>query len=327
MGEKLTDDDICTVATILCRQAGWEPDGLYSVDGAPLIKGWKHFENKARALLLPHGDGGGDWVTVPKEPTPEMIAAVAPRTEQPSDADFLLADAAEQLLPPVTNRAQGRYVLAEIVRDYRALLSAAPAAPVGEGFDKLFTLANTAAGYPSDDEDQSLDAQVGREFITHRMAIAAAFTSRESDARPITMQDVRLAVGEGPLTPADVLAGCNAELARRASHRVPKADHIGRLNEMVREAEAREDEIAALVEAAAEAERLYVQADNEVGRLRKALEPFAAFSARFPKAKGNILPMGVHPGPPHEPTMRDFHHAHDLIARLERAPPADQHTD
>lgn len=56
--------------------------------------------------------------------------------------------------------------------------SIAPAAPVGEGLDKMFTLANTAAGYPSDDEDQSLDAQVGREFITHRMAIAAALASR-----------------------------------------------------------------------------------------------------------------------------------------------------
>lgn len=37
----------------------------------------------------------------------------------------------------------------------------------------------------------------------------------ESGLRPITMQDVRLAVGEGPLKPADVLAGCNAELVRR----------------------------------------------------------------------------------------------------------------
>lgn len=33
--------------------------------------------------------------------------------------------------------------------------------------------------------------------------------------RPITMGDVRLAVGEGPLKPADVLAGCNAEMRRR----------------------------------------------------------------------------------------------------------------
>lgn len=33
--------------------------------------------------------------------------------------------------------------------------------------------------------------------------------------RPITMQDVRLAVGEGKLSNADVLAGCNAEMRRR----------------------------------------------------------------------------------------------------------------
>jgi len=39
----------------------------------------------------------------------------------------------------------------------------------------------------------------------------------EAAPRPITMQDVRLAVGEGPLKPADVLAGCNAELRRRGA--------------------------------------------------------------------------------------------------------------
>lgn len=33
--------------------------------------------------------------------------------------------------------------------------------------------------------------------------------------RPITMQDVRLAVGEGHLNAQDVLSGCNAELRRR----------------------------------------------------------------------------------------------------------------
>ncbi len=44
----------------------------------------------------------------------------------------------------------------------------------------------------------------------------------------ITMQDVRLAVGEGRLNPADVLAGCNAELRRRACHaaQIPDADGI-----------------------------------------------------------------------------------------------------
>lgn len=35
--------------------------------------------------------------------------------------------------------------------------------------------------------------------------------------KPIDMQDVRLAVGEGPLTPTEILAGVNAELRRRAS--------------------------------------------------------------------------------------------------------------
>lgn len=35
--------------------------------------------------------------------------------------------------------------------------------------------------------------------------------------KPITMQDVRLAVGEGLLRPADILAGCNAELRRRSA--------------------------------------------------------------------------------------------------------------
>lgn len=42
-----------------------------------------------------------------------------------------------------------------------------------------------------------------------------ADVTNESVLRPITMQDVRLAVGEGPLKPADVLTGCNAELVRR----------------------------------------------------------------------------------------------------------------
>ncbi len=33
--------------------------------------------------------------------------------------------------------------------------------------------------------------------------------------RPITMDDVRLCVGEGKLTPLDVLAGCNLVLSQR----------------------------------------------------------------------------------------------------------------
>lgn len=34
--------------------------------------------------------------------------------------------------------------------------------------------------------------------------------------RPISMQDIRLAVGEGELSASDVLAGCNVELLRRS---------------------------------------------------------------------------------------------------------------
>lgn len=44
------------------------------------------------------------------------------------------------------------------------------------------------------------------------------FTTNNSSQdlfRPVTMQDVRLAVGEGALKATDVLAGVNAELARR----------------------------------------------------------------------------------------------------------------
>lgn len=41
-------------------------------------------------------------------------------------------------------------------------------------------------------------------------------SAREIVARPITMQDVRLAVGEGKLSQIDILAGVNAEVRRRA---------------------------------------------------------------------------------------------------------------
>lgn len=45
--------------------------------------------------------------------------------------------------------------------------------------------------------------------------MSRAITDDQINIRPITMQDVRLAVGEGKLTPDDVLAGCNAEIRRR----------------------------------------------------------------------------------------------------------------
>jgi hypothetical protein len=47
------------------------------------------------------------------------------------------------------------------------------------------------------------------------LAINFATLARHELTRPITMQEVRLAVGEGKLSASDVLAGCNAEMARR----------------------------------------------------------------------------------------------------------------
>ncbi len=50
--------------------------------------------------------------------------------------------------------------------------------------------------------------------------------STSDPLRPITMQDVRLAVGEGKLPANDVLAGCNAELRRRAALVRPASDPV-----------------------------------------------------------------------------------------------------
>lgn len=46
-------------------------------------------------------------------------------------------------------------------------------------------------------------------------ALASTEDALREALRPITWQDVRLAVGEGGLDAADTLAGANAELRRR----------------------------------------------------------------------------------------------------------------
>lgn len=66
------------------------------------------------------------------------------------------------------------------------------------------------------------DRATGRWAVALAKADAIlALRPAEGGGEAITMQDVRLAVGEGKLTPADVLAGCNAELRRRAALRSP----------------------------------------------------------------------------------------------------------
>lgn len=71
----------------------------------------------------------GEWVLVPREPTARMLAdavmyAVA---HEPSKADMAITGAVLEFLPP-TGHPDARAVIAEIARDYRALLLSAPPA-------------------------------------------------------------------------------------------------------------------------------------------------------------------------------------------------------
>ncbi len=54
-----------------------------------------------------------------------MLAAVAPRTEAASHADYVTAQRAVHLLPTNDHPDVGD-ILAELSRDYRAMLSASP---------------------------------------------------------------------------------------------------------------------------------------------------------------------------------------------------------
>lgn len=97
-----------------------------------------------------------EWVLVPREPTPEVIADVVQRVDPASLADYEVAKAASALLPP-TGHPDGPDVLAELVRDYRALVnaSAAPASSASEsGKAELIAFEDCQAvakelGYPS----------------------------------------------------------------------------------------------------------------------------------------------------------------------------------
>lgn len=81
----------------------------------------------AAAHQSPMGEGtvGVKWKTVPVEATPEMLAAVAPHDEPASADDYALALSAVDLLPP-THHPEVGDVLADMARDYRAMVAAAP---------------------------------------------------------------------------------------------------------------------------------------------------------------------------------------------------------
>jgi len=63
-------------------------------------------------------------VTVPIEPTARIIAAAFVQTQEPSEDDFRIARQALTLLPssPVEKVTEA---LADLARDYRAMISAA----------------------------------------------------------------------------------------------------------------------------------------------------------------------------------------------------------
>lgn len=76
---------------------------------------------------------GGDWVLVPRVPAATQLAgAILTATwEDPSAADMAITGAVLELLPP-TGHPDARAVIADMARDYRAMLSAAPPPPVGD---------------------------------------------------------------------------------------------------------------------------------------------------------------------------------------------------
>lgn len=94
-----------------------------SSDRAEVITAWN------RRALSPEGREG--WKLMPPACTPEMLAAVAIEVGAPSDEDHALASAAYSLLPPVQH-PDVLDIIAEMARDYRAMLAAAPP-PSGGG--------------------------------------------------------------------------------------------------------------------------------------------------------------------------------------------------
>jgi hypothetical protein len=74
------------------------------------------------------GDG---WVLVPREPAAKQIAAMimCAVAGDPSEADFGRTGAVLELLPP-TGHPDARAVIADMIRDYRAMVTSAPSPPV-----------------------------------------------------------------------------------------------------------------------------------------------------------------------------------------------------
>jgi len=85
----------------------------------------KMYLGDARAAILAIEQGG--YVIVPREPTPEMVAATLPMAAQPTRQQVAIAKRALALLPPirVEQYFQGETAAAELVRDWQAMIDAA----------------------------------------------------------------------------------------------------------------------------------------------------------------------------------------------------------
>lgn len=85
--------------------------------------------------------------------------------------------------------------------------------------ERLAALSSTPESSVEPDYEAGFDWKAAWYALDHDAARSRAQVDALS--RPITMQDVRLAAGEGKLSAADVLTGCNAELRRRAALSAP----------------------------------------------------------------------------------------------------------
>lgn len=111
------------------------------------FKGWAPAEDPAEIVvdllnaldeaLTAHPEQPGGvpegWRLVPSTATPELLAAVVQNVADPSPEDNVIAIRARALLPTSGNPV--RMILAEMARDYRELIAAAPSPPARSGQD------------------------------------------------------------------------------------------------------------------------------------------------------------------------------------------------
>lgn len=118
------------VARAICAAEGKDPGVVemriwgQSRDFVP-VPVWWHYRRRAEGALQ-----------AMREPTAKMLAAAATSAvhTDASTADKSFAGSVLELLPP-TGHPDGRVIIAEIARDYRAMIDAAlqNAAPSGDG--------------------------------------------------------------------------------------------------------------------------------------------------------------------------------------------------